>query len=218
MGLVKFFGMMGLCVFIACSSSRITHSWTTENLPQKKINKFLVVGINDRSDQALSEKMEDHLVGDLKDKGYDAVSSIREFGPKAFRKMDEDDVINKLQNSGFDAVRTIVLLDKSKEKYYIPGQIVYSPYYIYHRYFWGYYTTMYDRIYSPGYYSVNTRYFWESNLYDIKTKELIYSVQTESFDPSSRDALAHEYGKLIVNNMVRKQIINGTVTVSKSVP
>ena len=66
---------------------------------------------------------------------------------------------------------------------------------------------MYDRIYEPGYYDVSTKYFWESNFYDIETKQLLYSVQTESFDPASAQSLAHEYGKLIVSSMVKYQVL-----------
>ena len=116
--------------------------------------------------------------------------------------------LDKLQNSGFDAVITIVLLDKQKERYYVPGRLNYSPYAGYYHHFWGYYTTIYDRVYAHGYYVTNTKYFWESNLFDVASKELIYSVQTESFDPASSESLAHEYGKLIVKDMVKNQALN----------
>jgi hypothetical protein len=146
--------------------------------------------------------MEDHLTGDLKKQGYNAASSLREYGPKAFRQLNEEAVPDKLQNSGFDAVITIVLLDKQKERYYVPGRLNY-----YHH-FWGYYTTIYDRVYAQGYYVTNTKYFWESNLFDVSSKELIYSVQTESFDPASSESLAHEYGKLIVKDMIKNQVLS----------
>ena len=54
----------------------------------------------------------------------------------------------------------------------------------------------------------NTKYFWESNFYEMESKELLYSVQTKSFNPVSTESLAHEYGKMIVNNMEKKGIIN----------
>jgi hypothetical protein len=184
-------------------------------MPVKQYNKILVIALNEEAGLSAREKMENHLVGDLKNLGYKAASSLKEYGPKAFRNMKEEEVINKLQNSGIDAVITIVLLDKSKERYYVPGHIYYSPYVIYYRHFWGYYTTMYDRIYTPGYYVTDTRYFWESNLYDMASKELIYSVQTESFDPATSEALAHEYGQLIVKDMVKKRVLNKQEVMAK---
>jgi hypothetical protein len=63
------------------------------------------------------------------------------------------------------------------------------------------------RIYEPGYYTEQTNYFWESNFYDLTTKELQYSVQTRSFDSKSAESLGHEYGKLIVDDMVKHNLL-----------
>lgn len=200
----------------ACAtSSRITHSWKSGIAPAKQYNKILVIALNEEKHVHARQQMENHLVGDLKNLGYNAVSALDEYGPKAFRDMKEDAVIDKLQNSSIDAIITIVLLDKTKERYYVPGHIYYSPYVPYYRHFWGYYNTMYGRIYTPGYYVTDTRYFWESNLFDVASKELIYSVQTESFEPASSENLAHEYGQLIVKDMVKKQVLNKQEVMAK---
>lgn len=168
----------------------------------------MVIAMNGEKDASLRQKMEQHMVGDLKGLGYNAVSAMAEYGPKAFRQQSESSVIENLNDHEIDAVLTIVLLDKTKEKNYIPSSIYYSPYSLYYRRFWGYYTTMYDRVYGPGYYNTDTRYFWESNLYDVRSKELLYTAQTQSFDPPSSESLAHEYGKVIANDMVKKNVLN----------
>ncbi|AEV99588.1 hypothetical protein A4D02_27495 [Niastella koreensis] len=206
MNYMKLYPVIGYLLLTACTSTRITHSWKSD-IPTKNYNKILVLAISGETDLATRQKMEDHLVGDLTTQGYHATSSLKEYGPRAFRQLNEEAVVNKLQNSGFDAVITIVLLSKEKERYYVPGQPYYSPYVGYYRNFYGYYTTIYSRIYTPGYYVTDTKYFWESNLFDVTSKELIYSVQTESFDYTSSDMLAHEYGKMIVNDMVKKQVL-----------
>ena len=121
--------------------------------------------------------------------------------------MNEESAIETLRSSGVDAVCTIVLLDKQKESKYIPGNIYYSPYSYYSNRFWGYRTTLYRRIYEPGYYVTNTKYFWESNFYDMDTQKLIYSVQTQSFDPATSESLGHEYGQMIVKDMVKNNVI-----------
>ncbi|HVZ56327.1 MAG TPA: hypothetical protein VG870_06675 [Chitinophagaceae bacterium] len=194
-------------VLLSCSTVRITHTWKKEDLAAKKVSRILVLGILKDKDQSLQEKMENHMADDLRAAGFTVQTSMKEYGPKAFEGLGEAEVLGKLENSGFDAVITIVLLDKSRERYYVPSRIYYTPYGIYYHRFWGYYSTVYDRIYSPGYYQVNTRYFWESNCYDILSKDLLYSVQTESFDPASVDGLAHEYGKLIVKDLLSRQIL-----------
>lgn len=215
MNIIKLLPLLALLMMGACSTSRITHSWKSD-IPVRNYSKILVIAINGETDPSTRQRMEDHLTGDLKNQGYNAIAAFNEYGPKAFRNMSEEAVLDKIQNSGFDAVITIVLLDKMKERYYVPGQAYYySPYSGYYRHFWGYYNTMYNRVYGPGYYVTDTRYFWESNLFDVAARELIYSVQTESFDPASSETLAHEYGKLIVKDMVKHQVLNRKELVAK---
>lgn len=173
----------------------------------KAYHKILVLGLINEPDRTIREKMEEHIVGDLKGLGYNAVCSCNEFDPKAFENINEQEALEKLSNSGIDAVLTVVLLDKAKEKYYIPGRVYYSPYVIYHNRFYGYYRTMYDRVYQPGYYETSTKYFWESNFYTLEGKDLLYSAQSQSFDPASASSLSHEYGEMIVKDMVKNNVL-----------
>ncbi len=203
-----------MAIGLGCSTSRITTSWKAENTVPKKYNKIMVLGLIRENDRTMKVSMEDHLVNDLRELGYNAVSSFHEMGPKAFNNMDEDAAITNLKNSGVDAVLTVVLLDKQKESRYYPGNIYYSPYGYYYNRFWGYRTTLYRRIYEPGYYVTNTKYFWESNFYDMSTQKLVYSVQTQSFDPDDSESLAHEYGQMIVNDMVKSNVVTKVSEIS----
>lgn len=196
-----------LLIVAGCTTSRITSSWKASDTDPGKYKKIMVLGLIRDADRSIQVNMENHFVADLKDLGYNAVSSFQEYGPKAFDNMEEGAAIDKLRNSSVDAVMTIVLLDKEKERRYIPGHIQYSPYGYYYNRFWGYRTTLYHRIYEPGYYVTDTRYFWESNFYDMHTQQLVYSVQTESFDPSNSESLGHEYGQLIVKKMVKENVL-----------
>jgi len=197
-----------MLLLAGCASSKITSTWKASDASGRKYNKILVVGLIKENDRSLREHMEDHLVGDLKGLGYNAISAYSEYGPKEFDGMDEQTAIARLKSNGVDAVITIVLLDKEKERRYVPGRMMYSPYGYYYGRFWGYYGALQRRIYEPGYYVTDTRYFWESNLYDLGDQHLVYSVQTQSFDPSSSEALGHEYGQLIVKSMVKNGVLD----------
>jgi hypothetical protein len=196
-----------MMVAAGCSSSKITSSWKATTTALAAGKKIMVVGLIRESDRTIREQMEAHMIDDLKALGYLAVSAYQEYGPKAFDNMDEAAVIDKLKGSNVDAVMTIVLLNKEMERLYKPGVMARSPYAPGYNRFWGYYTTLQNRIYSPGYYETSTKYFWESNLYDVHTKDLLYSVQTQSYDPFSTPMLGHEYGKKIVANMVKKNVL-----------
>lgn len=202
-----FFTLLALLLIIACADVRITHSWQSSSASQNRYNKILVVGLFTNKDRALREQMETHLQGDLQALGIHAVSAIKLYGPTSFEQTNEDAFLSKIEGDGMDAALTIVLLDRKKEKHYVPGRVYFSPFYSYHTRIGPYWGIMYDRIYSPGYYQSTTRYFWESNIYDLKTKRLIYSVQTETFDPDEASSLAHQYGKVIVNDIKDKNIL-----------
>ena len=199
---IKWLGFALLLAGGGCSTSKITSSWAAQYTMPRNYNKIMVLGLIQEKDRSLREHMEQHFVGDLTDLGYSAVSSLQEYGPKAFDGLDEKAAIEKIKNSGVDAVITIVLLDKRKERKYVAGQ------YVPQGSFWDYVGLRNARIYEPGYYITDTKYFWESNFYEMNDLSLLYSVQTKSFSPSSKESMSHEYGKMIVNNMEEKKILH----------
>ncbi len=201
------FSFIVLFVLSACADVKITHSWKSEEAIQNRFNKILIVGLFTSKDRALRAQMESHLQDDLRELGYNSESSIKLYGPKSFEGANEDALLSKVEGDGIDVVLTVVLLDRKKEKHYIPGRVYFSPYYSYHHRFSPYWGVMYERIYTPGYYQSSTKYFWESNIYNLKTKQLIYSVQTESFEPNETTALAHRYGKVIINDLKQKNVL-----------
>lgn len=81
-----------LLVFLltGCTSTKITSRWKAQNVEAKQYSKILVLGLIRDTDRSLQEKMETHLVGDLKDKGYNAVGSLSEYGAKSFQQYDRD--------------------------------------------------------------------------------------------------------------------------------
>ena len=202
---------IGFALFIIAagctSTSKITSTWKAKNVEPKNYNKILVLGLMNVADRTIREKMEEHLAEDLNTLCYNAICACEVFDPKAFNNMTEEAAINKLKNQGIDAVLTVVLLDKQKESKYVPGNIYYSPYGYYYNRFWGYRSTLYRRIYEPGYYVSDTKYFWESNLYDMASQQLVYSVQTQSFSPDNANILGHEYAKLIVKDIVKHKVL-----------
>lgn len=195
------------CLIQACGSIRITHQWKAEsNSLPTSYNKVLVLGLIPEKDRRLQEFMEDHVAGDLTDLGYSATTSLHEFGPKAFEGMDEKTALAKLQNSGIDAVITIVLLNKTRENRYVPGPVYPSYNSVYN--FWEYRTSIYNRIIDPGYYVASTQYFWESNFFRMSPQQLLYSIQTKSFDPTTSWSMGHEYGHIITSAMLRGKILS----------
>ena len=196
-------------VLVACTSSKITSSWKdpSSNKKLSTLKNVLVVGMQP-DNRRLKEEMESYLSDYLTKEGINAKASFDEFGPKAFSKMSEDDITALVKTKGYDGVITIALLDKQKEQSYNPGNVQYNPIGTYYNRIGRYYTTVYDRIYQPGYYTTSTDYFWETNIYDARQDKLLYSVQSQSFDPASTTSMSKDYGKLIVKDLTKNGLIN----------
>lgn len=84
-----------------------------------------MLGVLKDNDSILQSKIEKHLAGDLNDLGYSAASEV--YPPGTFVKGDTTKAIEARNSKGFDAVLTVVLLNKEKEKHYIPGRMIYTP-------------------------------------------------------------------------------------------
>lgn len=185
----------------ACGSTYITSSWKAANVPPAKFKKLVVIALVGNEEKNARQLIERHTVDDLKSHGYNAVCSCEEYSPEAFKGLNEKEAIAKLREEGVDGILTIVLLDMKQKKIYVPGRAVNYPV------FWDYYHTIYDQVYTKGYYTENTKYFWESNLYDLSANQLLYSIQSQSFDPETTEKLAHEYGKKIVRKLMKNAVL-----------
>lgn len=161
----------------------------------------MVLGLVREGDPVLQRQIESNIAAGLRELGYSATTSVETFGPKAFGDLRDKEVETWLKATDIDAVIAVVLLYKPRE----PGYVAIGtpqP-----QLFWSYYGNMYNRIYSEGYWITDMRYCWETNLYALKTGELRYSVQTQSFDPASTNMLVPDYSTLIVKDMTRRQVI-----------
>ena len=200
----KMFLIWYAAVLFSCQTSKITNTWTDANVSPKKYTKILVLGVLKDNDRELQSKMEKHLAGDLNDLGYSAFAASDVYPPATFVNGDTLKAVEAIDSKGFDAILTIVLLNKEKERKYVPGKVINMPY---NDQFDRYYYTTYERIYTEGYYTDDTKFFWESNFYDYVVKKMIYSSQTRSFDTGSKETLAHYYGLLLANNLVKSRVL-----------
>jgi hypothetical protein len=193
-------------LIFSCNSTKITSSWKAENVTTKPYHNIMVWGLLTEKDSSIRHQMETHLVNDLISKGYHAVSSTDVYKAKAYSKLTSAEILAEFKNTGIDAVITIALLNKEKEEKYYPGGYQNIPANTYGN-LDKYSTTIYERVFTPGYYITSTTYFWESSFFELPGAAITYSVRTRSFDPLSTETLAHENGMQIIKDMVKKKLI-----------
>lgn len=203
----KLFFLPLLALLIACQPSKITQTWTAKDASPKLYKKILVLGVLTDNDKDLQALIEDHLAADLKDLGYYALASNKIFPPGTFVKGDTVKAKAAIAGKGFDGILTVVLLDKKKDQYYVPGRITdYNQIDRIGR-FDQYYNAVNEKIITPGYFGEETKYIWENNFYDLNSKKLIYTARSRSFDFTSKSTLAHTYGQLMAESLVEKKIL-----------
>lgn len=203
----KLFFIPVLALFVACQPSRITQTWTADNTTPKKYKKVLVLGVLPETENELQVKIENHLADDLRGMGYLAIASNKIYPAGTFTKGDTAKAKTALEGKGFDAVMTIVLLDKTKQPYFVPGKVTDYTKFNQLRGFTRYYNTVAEQIYTPGYYGEETKYVWENNFYDLVSKQMIYSARSRSFDITTKTTLAHTYGQLMAASLVKRNIL-----------
>ena len=80
-------GAAAIFTFISCNSTRVISSYKDEKITAKDYKKILVLGIFQQKERSLRQEAETQLVNKLKNQGYNAVSAMEDFGPKAFQKI-----------------------------------------------------------------------------------------------------------------------------------
>ena len=192
---------------LSCTSTQIISSYKNEKAPATDYKKILVFGIFPQKERGLRQETENRLATRLKDMGYNALTAMDEYGPKAFEKIEEAKLTEMVKSGGYDAIITTALLDTKDDQVYQQGTVRYQPVGETYDRFGRYSSTIYSRVYEPGYYTTSTNYVLETNLYNVNTGKLIYSVQTKVNNPSSAGSLASDNSKQIVKDLKEKGVL-----------
>lgn len=207
--------LFAISLFAGCVTTELIGSLKTSQDEPKKYQKLGVVVL---SPTMYNRSTVELAVADkLRSKGINAkatfdifpfagkISEIRESGMS--EEMIQQKVRQRVVENQLDAVLILTLLDKEKETRYVEGTSfsIGAPVYGYPYY--GYYGYAYSTVYSSGYYTTSTKYFVETNLYDVATEKLIWTGQTKTSDPESIEKGAPAFADIIVNDMLAKKAL-----------
>lgn len=216
--MIKFESII-ICLVIIVSASScspnsvITGSWKNNITPY--YGTILAAGIT-QSVEAKS-MIEKDLATALESKGMIVTKSIDEFPPKISGNPTKDDMLDKIRKTNTDAILTVTLVDKQTQSRYVPGSVGYTPIPVYGR-FGGYYNYWVPQMYSPNYYTQEKVYYMETNVYDSKTEELVWSAETETVNPSNLSGFSQELANIIANKLEKDGIIRVKKTVQSDKP
>jgi len=199
-------------IFYSCSSSSsIIGSWKKPAYSGKKFNKVIVLAVG--KNIVIRSTMEKEIVSRLKEIKVTAAAGS-DIITQEMIEFDKDNkvtektktmVLEKIKENYFDGALIIALKDIKESEHYVPGT-VYRPYPGYGT-FYNFYYASYGAAYSPGYIEKTTEIFLVSNFYDITTEELLWSAQSETYNPSSLKDLVASYSTVVVNEMAKEGVL-----------
>jgi len=205
-----FFPMLMLAVILsACGpTQKITSSWVNrEALPKGPYKSMFLLAItqNEKAIYTVENQMADLITS----RGKKVVQSSVIFPPKfaATNGITRELMAEAIKKAGCDAVFTIALLDTKTEHHYQEGT-TYSPmsYSAYGSYY-GYYSYYYPQVYTPGYYTTNKTFYIETNFYDVASDQLLWSIQSEAYNPSNLESWFNDYSRLILSQLKKEGLI-----------
>jgi hypothetical protein len=198
------------CLLDACApSTKITASWKNPEVNSDAISSVLVTALTDKTSNR--RIVESDLADAFQQAGLRVMKSIDVLPPSftGTSLPDRKDLADKIKSVGVDGILTVALIDKETENRYVPGSYGYTPMtrFAYYGRFWGYYTTWHPTLYSPGYYKEDKTYFLETNLYNATTEELVWSAQSETYNPNSLTGFSKEFAQIVFAKLQKDGLI-----------
>jgi len=119
-------------------------------------------------------------------------------------------VEEKLDNRGYDALLTFSLVNVDEELDYVQGAYYpgyYPAAYGYYNNYWGYYNYYAPAAYSRGYYTSQTVYHMEANLYDVEGGKLVWAARSETIEPATATTFSKNFAETVAKKLVDDGII-----------
>jgi len=201
--------------FSSCGpSQKITNSWINPEAGSRGPYESIFVIVLSQSKEA-SFSVEDRVAALITSRGQKFVISSAVFPPNISisENFTREQMADAIKKTGCDAVFVIALLDVKNVETYHPGGAYYPMSYGMNGSYYGYYNYYYPQVHSSGYYSSNKTYYIESNFYDLAEDKLLWSIQSEAYNPSSLDNWFNTYSNDLLNELETEGLIKGKPTV-----
>lgn len=209
---ISLVGLVAILLSSCAPAVEVVGEWKNPDAePTQDIDKVMVTAMV--SNEQAKRAFEDALEKQLQQTEVAATKGHVVF-PTMFSEQFENNrekMLQKIKETENDAILTVNLLDKDTEARYVPGTTAgpYRPMVNYNWYgnFWGYYNYYYPTVYDPGYYSTTQVYYLEANFYDAESEELLWSAQTEVYDPTQLEEFASEFAKEVIGSLTGEGLL-----------
>jgi hypothetical protein len=194
--------LLAAALLAACGTvTKIPVTWRDPAHQRAPYRRIFVIGV---AEIDVNRRLfEDRFAAALTGKGAMASPSFGAL-PRS-QRLTEPEIRGAIRGGDYDAVVVTRLLGVEEKTEYVPPRTYTVPEYYYGYY--GYYGATWDVVHEPGYYETHRIVRLETNLYDVGTGELVWSGQSETFDPGSLEDGINSVTRAVAERLSEENLI-----------
>ena len=192
----------GLIFTVSCANTKLTSTWMDEKKAGSTYNDILVIGIAEHEHNR--RLFEEEFNKELNKMGIESEVSYSML-PQG-TDINRDSVSAAIKDKNIDAVIVTHMIGVEEQTVYRQS-MNYMPTQGYYNGLYSYYPQVNAYVTQPGYYTTHDIVKLETNLYEVKTEELVWSAQSKSFAPESAKEVVDDLIKLVIKDLKSKGLI-----------
>jgi len=197
-------------LFASCAPAKNYSGVTVdkEKIKGKAYHNIFIIAMT--ADIQVRVQLETDLAKLIESRGLKAVKSVDAIPPSLSdpKMPTKEEIDSKLKTSGCDAIFIASLLKKEDNVNYTSGHQTHRTALMGNYY--GFYVFSYTTATAPGYVTQDKSYLIQSNFYDVASDELMWSVESGVFAPSSLAQFSKIYLTHLVNQLEEEKVIKKT--------
>jgi len=191
--IVKGLGCLFSFIFlmVSCTGTDLTETQVDDAYKGKPVSDILIIAVtgNEHNRRSYERK----FVANLKSVGVEAVASEKSISMPGDLKIKKETILSAVDQYKNDAVIITQLVGKETKDVYQRGGVTRYGYFGYTR--------------NPGYSNTTKKVRLETNLYDAKTGELIWSGISKTLSKDSTDRIMNDVIKTVIANLKKNKLI-----------
>jgi len=192
-----------VCLFlISCTKTKLTHTWIDTKYRGSQFSNLLVIGAAE--DENIRRSFEKKLVENLEAAGIEAVASSSVMSKD--QKIDKETALAVAEKTGVDGV-LLTYLVAVKEKEVTSPSVTYTPVDDYRGGSIPDLSPAYNDRSETQYYSTRVKVRLETNLYDAKTEQKVWSARSRTLNPKSDSALMDSVIDSLVKDLKKNKLL-----------
>ena len=191
------------CLFlVSCASSKVTSTWTDPKYRGSQYSNLLVIGAAEKEN--IRRSFEKKFVEKLEAAGVKAVGSSSVMSKD--EKIDKETILAVVEKTGADGVLLTHLVSVKDKEVPSPSGTYQSG----ANYPYGLTPEIFSATGSGSdsqYYSTRVKVRLETNLYDVKTEQKVWSARSTTLNPKSDTALIDSVIEVLVKDLKKNRLI-----------